>query len=502
MSTTKLNQLSPLTLRAKVTDGKTTWDHDALCAAISDWLSILDHHGASIVAFQLPNGLEWIALNLALLESNRVAVPLPHFFTKNQTAGIIKDCGADTVIYQSEVAANIESSRGCSITATQETSQVPLPEGTGIVTYTSGTTGSPKGVCLSWDTLLMTASAIQSELAEEELAKHLCLLPLSLLLENVAGLFANLLNGGQIICLDGEQVGISGSSTIDIPQLMASLAKYQPNSIILVPALLVAITAAVEMGLSPGKNLKFAAVGGATVPASLIKKARALGIPCYEGYGLTECGSVVSLNTPKNDEPGSAGHLLPHIRARIVDRELIIEHPVLLGYTGEKDIQDRPSYSTGDLIDLGIDDHLKILGRRKNAFITAFGRNVSPEWIESELTAQLAIGHALVFGEAETQNVALIVSREGFTPGAIDQAIERSNKNLPDYAQVSAWQRLSIEQVIGVEGITQNGRLRRQILEVAFQSEIEALHAKRSNGLPLLNGRPPSHQLNDYGTSI
>ena len=67
----------------------------------------------------------------------------------------------------------------------------------------------------------------------------------------------------------------------------------------------------------PDAEAAFVAVGGARVPATLLERAHALGIPAYEGYGLSECHSVVALNTPGACRAGSVGRVLPHVRVEV-----------------------------------------------------------------------------------------------------------------------------------------------------------------------------------------
>src|SRR5690606_21067170 len=75
-------------------DGTTTWSYRRLLAEVSGWLGVLDAAGARTVAYRLPNGTAWIALDLALLQSGRVAVPLPDFFSRAQQDHVLAKSGA------------------------------------------------------------------------------------------------------------------------------------------------------------------------------------------------------------------------------------------------------------------------------------------------------------------------------------------------------------------------------------------------------------------------
>jgi acyl-CoA synthetase (AMP-forming)/AMP-acid ligase II len=93
----------------------------------------------------------------------------------------------------------------------------------------------------------------------------------------------------------------------------------RPHSIVLVPELLRLLVAAAERGWPVPGSLKFVAVGGAAVSVDLLARAEAVGLPVFEGYGLSECASVVCLNTPDARRRGSVGRPLPHASVRLAD---------------------------------------------------------------------------------------------------------------------------------------------------------------------------------------
>src|SRR3546814_875250 len=140
--------------------------------------------------------------------------------------------------------------------------------------------------------------------------------------------------------------------------------------------------------LAAPEGLRLAAVGGAAVGRTLLKQAHALGVPAYEGYGLSEGASVQTLNLPRANRPGSAGSALPHAHLRIApDGEIEISGSVFAGYLGQTDVP-LEWWPTGDLGHLDDDGFLHVHGRKKHILITGFGRNVSPEWVETEIRAE------------------------------------------------------------------------------------------------------------------
>ena len=109
-------------------------------------------------------------------------------------------------------------------------------------------------------------------------------------------------------------------------------------------------------------------------------------------------------------------------------------------------------------------------------FITAFGRNVAPEWVERELTLEPAIAQAAVFGEARPYNVAVIVPDGRATPADIESALARTNRALPDYARWSAGS-LRIHRSPPHNGLlTGTGRIRRDAVYARHEKAVESLY--------------------------
>ncbi|MCX7032559.1 MAG: AMP-binding protein [Arenimonas sp.] len=403
-------------------------------------------HGNSLhrVASRLDNGPEWLALDLGIRRFGGVHVPLPTFFSAGQVTHALRSSGAQAVVTAEGestpigAAARDRIALGDGLVAWRLPSDLPaLPEGTACITYTSGTTGQAKGVCLDAASLLTVASSLVDASRPLSPRRHLCLMPLSTLLENVSGLYAALLSEAQIAVPPLAEIGYTGAAGLDVPRLLACLHRYQPESAILLPQLLLALVSAAEQGHRLLSSLRFLAVGGGRVGPRLLARAAALGLPVYEGYGLTECASVVCLNRPGALRPGSVGRPLPHARVTVVDGELRVDGVRCLGYLGEDGPPPGP-IATGDLGHIDDEGFVHVTGRSKNVFITAFGRNVSPEWVESELLQHPAFAQAVVWGEARPHNVAVVWPRRaGIGEDALRAALDEVNAGLPDYARVA-----------------------------------------------------------------
>jgi long-chain acyl-CoA synthetase len=458
----------------------------ARAETLARWLEARD---IAVVALAADNGPEWLALDLAAQICGTVLVPLPPFFSREQIAHALADSGADALIADPRLLAlrdldgnALERSAALGDTLAwcrlSGNFAVQLQGGTAKISYTSGTTGRPKGVCLRQVAMDTVASSLRHAVAELEIKTHLCVLPLATLLENIAGIYAPLQNGATIILPSALETGLSGAAQFDVTALLRCLERHRPESIILVPQLLAALVAALEGGAARPESLKLVAVGGGRVPLALLERADRLALPVYEGYGLTECASVVTLNTPAARRIGSVGKPLPHVELTVdVHGEIHVGGPAVCGYVGGEHAPRR--FATGDLGELDADGFLHVSGRRKNLFITSFGRNVSPEWVEAELCDERAIAQAAVFGESRPWNVALIVPAAGAQRAEVETAMAAANRRLPDYARISDWHVADEPFAPGNGLLTSNGRNRRTAIWNRYHWQLDALYDQR-----------------------
>ena len=416
------------------------------------------------VGVALDNGPDWVITDLALIAAGRPSVPIPPFFTPEQTAHALADAGAGLVVSRGHES-------GIRLDPTGLPAR-PLHPGTAKITYTSGSTGAPKGVCLSQDQMEAVAVSLVEVLGREKAGVHLPVLPLAVLLENVAGLYPILLAGGRYHALGLREIGFANPFQPDLGRLLAAIVQSEATSLILVPELLRGLIAAKTMTGTETPALDLVAVGGARVSPALLAAAAAAGLPVVEGYGLSECASVVAMNRPGDAASGTVGRPLPHLSVSLADDgEIRVGPGPFLGYVGAPPAP--TTIATGDLGAFDDAGRLSIVGRKSNTIITAFGRNIAPEWIESELLCEPDILQALVFGEAQPVLGALIVPMPGRTDQAIAAAVSRVNARLPDYAHVGRWRRIPpFDPAAGQ--LTGNGRPRRAVLLNAYADFIAA----------------------------
>ena len=456
----------------------------ALASAVEAGAGEFRGRGWNVIGLLLDNSPAWVVADLAAAHAGITVVPLPAFFSDQQLQHTLIDAGVQAVITDrpqrfDSLAAPCVVQRGT--VAIADTSLAVLgfeaitasarPQAK--ITYTSGTTGTPKGVCLSGAAIEAVAIGLLERVGPDAAARHLSLLPLATLLENIGGVYLPLLAGGACTLLPGEAVGLRGAAGLDAMRMIAALKDSRASSAILIPQMLQALVE--HAAVLP--EARFLAVGGAPVSHQLLQRAGELGLPVYEGYGLSECASVVTLNVPGAHRPGSVGRPLSHAHVRIAaDGELHVRGSLFGGYLHDTgtgtDTGHDAEFATGDLGRQDADGYLYLTGRKKNMFVTAYGRNVAPEWVERELTLQPAIAQVAVYGEGRPWNVAVVVPR-GDDIGA---AIASANRLLPDYAQIRAW--IAADEPFSVANgqLTGTGRPRREAIWRVYGERINRMY--------------------------
>lgn len=448
--------------------------------------------GSRVLGVLADNGPAWVIADLACQDAGVVHLPLPAFFHAAQLRHALEQSGADTVLTdQPERIGALDL--GFAITGRWQglswmrrvvaradhaddgaDAVEALPADTAKISFTSGSTGAPKGVCLSAAGLIDTARAVHDRLADLPLGSHLAVLPLALLLENVAGLYAPLLRGVPVHVPPLAELGWTGMHGFDPAAFDRKLRDSAAASVILVPELLKAWSLfLLKTSRRAPDSLTFAAVGGARVAPALLAAARRAGIPAYQGYGLTEGGSVLAINRPGDDGDG-VGRPLAHAQLVVAGEELKVRTRAFVGYIGQPSLAGT-AFPTGDLATFDVAGHLHLAGRRTNLLISSFGRNISPEWLEAVLLAQPQIMQAVVVGDSLPAPLAIVVPMAGVDAAALDAAIARANAALPDYARIAHY--LASPPFTAHNGLaTGNGRPQRAAIVDHHRAALMALH--------------------------
>ena len=438
------------------------------------------------LALYCENQPEWVFIDLACQKAGVIFTAIPPFFSDAQIDTLIGSVKPDVIISKFELSFYQAIPFPLVLLSAYRLNLISVaktPINTTKVTFTSGSTGSPKGVCLSSKNQQEVASSLVKAI-NIEAPTHLCLLSLSTLLENVAGIYAPLLAGGSVWLLNSDEVGFDGANLLSAKKFLNAISITKPQTIILVPELLQLLLMGVKQGWQPPVELEFIAVGGSKVSHRLIEQARNSGLAVYQGYGLSECGSVVSIANRGDASSHSCGQILSHLSLSVQGKELVVKGNAFLGYINDENSWYPTAVKTGDLAEIS-NNSLEIKGRMKNLIINSFGRNISPEWVESELLATGLFKQMVVIGDSRPFCIAIATLQTGITDETANQMLAQVNLTLPTFAQVEELiilkQDMNFEQGL----ITSNGRPKRQAIEKFFHQKIENIYQQTSNQLEI-----------------
>ena len=344
------------------------------------------------------------------------------------------------------------------------------PDDIRMLIYTSGTTGAPKGAMISHQNVLFQLAAGEALLEAREDDDQLCFLPLCHILERLVSVEVPIYKGCTVNFAESPET------------VFENLREVSPNTFAAVPRLWEKIYSSLmtlrdeatgfgrwcfDRALAAGQawhcekqrsplnalryhfwnllvlrnvrdligmsRLRRGTTGAAPISPDQIRWFRALGVPLYEGYGMTETTGVVSLNSREREQVGSVGEPLPETQVRIADNgEVLVRGGhVFAGYWRKpektaEDIRDGWLH-TGDVGRLE-DGMLTITGRLKDIIITAGGKNITPAEIESRLKFSPYISDAVVIGDKRKYLTCLImIDQENVEKYAQDRQVPFSN---------------------------------------------------------------------------
>ena len=332
-----------------------------------------------------------------------------------------------------------------------------------IIVYTSGSTGSPKGVMISHHALCVGIYATLKTVSVPD--THFLMLPLNHILAFGAGVVLPMFIGAEIFINSGiknllKEINIAKPSCLlCVPIILETFYNIIQGKIKSTgkektfASLIKASEILLKFGIdirrklfkvvidNLGGNLQVVMVGGAKISEKIISNFRTFGIDVLPGYGLTEVTGVAMMNT-KCFMPESAGLITPYTEVRTVDGEIQIKSKALfLGYYKNPEATeaafDGEWFKTGDIGEIR-DNYLFITGRIKNLIILPNGENVSPEELEAKLSGEIPQINEIVVYEKNGVIVAEIFpqSCDEKSKREIENNIFVFNKNLPIYKQI------------------------------------------------------------------
>ncbi|HTR44771.1 MAG TPA: AMP-binding protein [Thermodesulfovibrionales bacterium] len=454
------------------------------------------------VALVSENRVEWCAAYLAILLSGGVAVPIDAQLGAAEIGNLLTDSSAVLVFHSGKTApaiggvnraVNFDSALFREILATPGREPCPphTEEDLASIVYTSGTTGTPKGVMLTHRNFCSDARSLIGLNIVGHTDVVLSILPLHHTYAFMCTFLVPLFLGATITYPPG----------IKAPELMTTMKEQGVTVLVAVPQLLELMRNGIlrrfhelpaplpfllralfrfsgklrkHTVLNPGKlifrsvhrafgdRFRFFACGGARLDPPVMEDLEALGFTVLEGYGLTETSPVVTFNPPEKRKPGSAGRALSSAEIRILnplktkEGEIAIRGPMVMkgyyrnpGATAE--VLHEGWFLSGDLGYLDDEGYLFITGRLKEVIVLSSGKNVYPEDVEKEYLRIPLVQEICVTGGEEkgvTASLHAVIvpdldyarkEKIGNLHDALRWEIQRLSATLPPYMRLKGF---------------------------------------------------------------
>ena len=423
------------------------------------------------------NSYEWILTWFAAVLSGNIIVPLDKDQASEELGILLRRCGSELLVCSAmyfDVAEKLREDGAVErILSMAEVPALaagngdldalgvdPSPDTICSIIFTSGTTGEQKGVMLTRRNIASNVINSCNILAYE--AASVLTLPMHHTFGLTVGVLAAYLNGYPIYISRGlryfssELCSIKPDGIILVPLYVETMykriwntAKEQGRDVKLRRAIKVS-NALRKVGIDLrgrlfrqvldafGGNLRFVLCGGAFLDQKYIDGLSDVGIDVVNGYGITECSPVVSVNRIDNRRRGSVGLPVPGEEVRIVDGEICVRGDnVMVGYLrdpeGTAAAMEDGWFHTGDLGHMDKDGFLYITGRKKNLIILSNGENVSAEELELRLMEIENVEEVVV--SSGSAGITAEIYAEDRT--GIDEAVEVLNRKLPPFKRIA-----------------------------------------------------------------
>lgn len=369
------------------------------------------------VGLLLPAGAGYVASFYATLLAGKSVVPINFLLGEKEIIHIIRDSGIDTVISAPPLAGRLAAFplKVIDLTKLPKAPSFIAPrfpqvrgDDLAVLMYTSGTSGLPKGVILTYTNLQSDVDAAIVKANLQKKHHFLGVIPLFHSFGMTAMMLAPVQLGAKMFYV--ARFSPAGA--------LEAIKEHEISLVFGVPSMFGAIARLKSAAPQDFQSIYAMISGGEPLSPVLREQFKArFGIELYEGYGLTETSPVVSLNTPQEHRPGSVGKLVPGAQVRIMGDD---NQPLPAGQEGEiwlkgpmimKGYYQLPSetadaltadgyFKTGDIGKVDADGYLYITGRKKEMIIIA-GEKAVPREIEDVLMRHPAVAEAAVIGRKD-----------------------------------------------------------------------------------------------------
>jgi long-chain acyl-CoA synthetase len=424
-------------------------------------------------------------------------------------------------------------------------SEAVKPQDLATIIYTSGTTGEPKGAMLTHHNIVSNVVACLGVVDLRPTDTCLSFLPLCHIFERMGGLYAMLGAGATIAYAESMETVAANALEVRPTVLLAvprfyekvyarvmeagsahpapvralfrwglaagarkaraRFARSRPGPLLALQAALADRLVARKIRERVGGRLRFCISGSAPLSTQVIEFFFAIGIPIYEGYGLTETSPVITLNPPGRERPGAVGKPVAGVEVKIgAEGEILTRGPhVMMGYfrneaATREAIRDG-WFHTGDVGFVDPDGYLVITDRIKDLIVLAGGKKVAPQPLEGRLKQSRWIGEAVLLGDRKPYVVALLVPNfanleaearaRGWTYadrgellrrpevlGLFQAEVDKLNADLAPFERVKKFELLQHELTQDAGELTPTLKVKRRVVMKKYGDTIDRLY--------------------------
>lgn len=499
-----------------------TWDKTRRLAAALNGMGLNRGDRVSIIA---KNSAEWILSDLAIQAAGLVSTPVYPTASRDTISYVLEHSEAKAVfIGQLDDPATVQAalpeglpkigfsnaSFACDYSITKlisenqpiATANMGKADDLFTIVYTSGSTGVPKGVELTYGNFHFSSAAHAAHLEFSPEDRLVSYLPLAHMFERSCIEHSAVYSGASIWFIESLETFADDLKQAQptyfhsIPRLwmkfqagvLAKMPAQKLARLLKIPILgnVVRKKVKTQLGL---QHARACTSGSAPISPDILHWFADLGIPISEGWGMTETGGASTANYPfRRDKIGTIGRAFPGSEVKISDDgEILIKGAAIFsGYhknpeATAKDMGENGWFHTGDRAEMDRDGYLKITGRVKELFKTGKGKYVAPVPIESHLSVDEHIDLVCVMGSGLPQPVAVAVLAAETTSGKTEDDIRSSLTKTLTTANGQIEKHEQLDRIIVVKDqwtiennfLTPTMKIKRDQIEKQYQSILE-----------------------------